>query len=177
MPWINSDGLRVKFGPEETEKARVTEIATNDNSRTIEIVVSAETLPAVADNSVIIDDSYIIYEGAVFESIRVVKSIDFAGTGTLDIGVIAADGGAEITDPNGLVEAITVAELNAGGEDVAGWVGVLLTDTTILAEKAFLTWEVNTAAITAGSASIYISYQIPKLQGGDSLVWDKAVED
>lgn len=174
MPWINEDGLRVKFGLEEAEKARVTEVADNANSRVIEIVVSAAELPTVAENSVLIDDSYVIYEGAVFESVRIVKSVDFVGTGaTLNIGLTDFDGGTAVQDVDALVTEATIAELNAGGEDVAGWVGVRLTAATPVAKKSVLTWEVNTAAITAGNASIYVSYQLPKIQEGDSLVWDK----
>lgn len=175
MAWVNDDGLNVKFGIEEGEKARVTEVSTAGGmSRVIEIVVDSDNLPAVAENSVAIDDSYVVPAGAVFESIRISKSVDFVGSGaTLNVGVTDADAGSTITDVDALVVAATIAELNAGGEDVAGWVGTLITDATPLTEAAILTWEVDTAAITAGNASIYISYQIPKIQDTDTLIWTK----
>jgi hypothetical protein len=176
MPWTNEDGLTIKFGIEETEKARVTEVSTAGGmQRVVEIVVNSGDLPLVAENSVVIDDSYVIPVGAVITGIRIVKHETFVGVGaTLNIGITDAfDGGTTLTDVDAVVVEATIAELNAGGENLAGWVGVTYTAATPLTEAVRLTWEVNTAEITAGEAMIYVSYQVPKDSDEDSLVWTK----
>lgn len=170
--WTNEDGLRVKFGPSETEKARVTEVAGGSDKRVIEIAVDAEHLPAVADNSVIIDDSYVIPKGVVFESVTITSSKAFtAGGGTLNVGITDRDGGSDVTDVDFFVAAATVAELNAGGTDDSGWIGSGPFGTP-LTEPVYLTWEVDTAAIVGGSATIRIEMSIPKTND-DTLVPSK----
>lgn len=172
MVWVNKDGLRVKFGIEEAEKARVTEVTGGSDTRVIEIVVDSNNLPAVADNSVIIDDSYVIPKGVVFQSVTITSSDAFtAGTGTLNIGLTDADGGSNILDVDALVVAATVAELNAGGTNDSGWAGAGLFSLP-LAEAAYLTWEVDTDPIVGGSATIRIEFSIPKTEA-DTLVWTK----
>lgn len=172
MVWVNKDGLRVKFGTEEAEAARVTEVTGGSDTRVIEIVVDSNSLPAVADNSVIIDDSYVVPKGVVFQSVTITSSDAFtAGTGVLNVGLVDADGGTDILDVDALVAAATVAELNAGGTNDSGWVGSGLFGLP-LAEPAYLTWEVDTAAIVGGSATIRIEFSIPKTET-DTLVWTK----
>jgi hypothetical protein len=176
MPWTNEDGLTIKFGIEEVEKARVTEVSTAGGmERIVEIVVTSDELPTVAENSVVIDDSYVIPAGAVFTGVRMAKSVTFVGSGaTLNIGITDAfDGGSTLTDVDALVVEATIAELNAGGKDVAGWIGTKVTDAAPLTEAVRLTWEVNTAAITDGKATFYVHYQVPKDPDTDSLVWTK----
>lgn len=178
MVWVNDDGLRVKFGIEEAEKALVTEITNGDYKRVIEIVVDPDRLPGTADNSVLIDDSYVIPAGAQFTSVEILTSDAFtAGTGTLNIGIVDADGGTNILDVDAFVVAATVAELNIGGVNLSGWVGDLVNDGTTagtvpLTEAGLLTWEVDTAAIVGGYATIRIAFSLPK-ESGDTLVWTK----
>lgn len=170
--WTNKDGLRVKFGPSETEKARVTEVTNGADKRVIEIAVDAEHLPAVADNSVIIDDSYVIPEGVVFESVTITVNDAFtAGAGTLNVGITDRDGGSDVTDVDHFVAAATVAELNAGGKDDSGWIGSGPFGEP-LAKPVYLTWEVDTAVIVGGSATIRIEMSIPKTNE-DTLVPSK----
>jgi hypothetical protein len=178
MVWTNADGLRVKFGVEEAEKALVTEITSGDYKRTIEILVDPARLPAVADNSVLIDDSYVIPAGAQFTSVEILTSDAFtAGTGILNVGITDADGGSALTDVDAFVVGATVAELNIGGVNLSGWIGDLVNDgttagTTPLSKAGLLTWEVDTAAIVGGYATIRIQFSLPKAHG-DTLVWTK----
>ena len=179
MVWVNKDGLRVKFGTEEAEQALVTEITNGDYKRVIEIVIDPDRLPAVADNSVLVDDSYVIPKGAQFTSVEILTSDAFdSGSGTLNIGITDADGGTTIQDVDAFVVAATVAELNIGGTNLTGWVGDLVNDgttagTTPLSEAGLLTWEVDTAAIVGGYATIRIAFSIPK-EFDDTLVWSKS---
>ena len=173
MVWINDDGLRVKFGNEEAEKARVTEVTGGSDTRVIEIVADSGALPAVADNSVIIDDSYVIPEGVVFQSVTITVDDAFtAGSGTLNVGLTDRDGGTNVQNVDAFIAAATVDELNAGGDSLAAWVGDGLYQTP-LAEAAYLTWEVDTAAIVGGSVTIRIEFSIPK-DSTDTLVWNKS---
>lgn len=176
--WTNNDGLRVRFGVDETVPAKVTEYRTHGPRRFVEILIDPLLLPTVAENSVILDDSYTLPEGAQIEDVDIFTSDDFtAGTGTLNIGIIKREADATITtDVDALVVAATVAELNTGGRNVAGWVGDRVANGPgaglRLENMVWLTWEVDTAAIVGGFATVRVYFSIPK-EEGDTLAWDK----
>jgi hypothetical protein len=163
MPiWTNDDGLTIKSGVEEAANTKVAEYNNYGGKHIIEIALKAADLPAVASNSVNISDSFKLPAGAQVDAVEIVTWTDFVGSGaTLNIGVTDADGGTTIQDVDGLVTEATIAELNAGGTNVAGWVGDDVG--TVYAEAVLLTWEVNTAAITAGNGVARIYYSVPNV--------------
>lgn len=176
--WTNADGLRVRFGLDEAVPAKVTEYRTHGPKRFVEILIDPSLLPTVAQNSVIIDDSYTLPIGAQIEDVQILASDDFtAGTGTLNIGIINRyPATPDITDVDALVVAATVAELNTGGTNTSGWIGVRAKNGggagLRLEAMAWLTWEVDTAAIVGGFATVRVYFSVPK-EEGDTLVWDK----
>ncbi len=174
MAYTNKDKLRFKFGVEEAEDALVAETRSDGQSRVVEVKLNWGDLPLVADNSVVVDYSYVFPVGAVFDSVEFIPYVDMDSAGdalTLNVGLTDADGGSTITDVDALVVDATQTELNAGGINVAGWVGTRVAGAP-LEEKALLTWEVNTAAATAGSGLLRVQFSMPH-PASDTLVWVK----
>lgn len=174
MSWTNDDGLLVKFGVEESVKGKVSESRNEGQSRVTEIRYSSENMPAVADNSVVIDYGYVLPKGAMIESVEIVPYEDVASTSsdiTLNVGIVDADGGTTILDVDALIVAATQTEINAGGVSASGWVGTRIYGTP-LEEAAYLTWEVDNHAATDGRGMIRILWSVPQ-PDGDTLVWSK----
>ena len=169
--WINDDGLVVRFGIEEAVQRNIGAYQSHGPRRFVEVIAQAGELPLAADSSTILNDQFAIPEGAYIEDVEIVTTTTFVGAdATFDLGVINQDrstGG----DPDGFVEAATLAELNAGGTNVAGWVGDLV-GTTLDAAK-LLVWNVSTANLTAGAATIRIHWSVPP-KSVDTLAWDKS---
>lgn len=168
--WINDDGLVVKFGATEAEDRNVGAYNVEGERNILEVILDFNEMPAVADGSVILNDHFQIPTGAHIEAVEIVDYVDFVGaTATVNVGTIDTDRTSN-ADVDGLVAAATIAELNAGGENTAGWVGAQV-GTTLTANK-LLTWEVDTAALTAGLATVRIKWSVPPVVG-DTLVWTK----
>jgi len=173
MPtWVNDDGLVINTGIAEAELGNVAGYRTNGRLRVTEIVLNWEDMPAVADGSTILNDKNTLPAGAVIETVRIVDPHDdFVGVGaTVNIGWIDADDRTSNADVDAFVVAATIAELNAGGENTAGWVGAGVG--TALTQAKLLTWEVDTAALTAGDTTVEIEWYMPKDES-DTLVYSK----
>lgn len=158
--WLNNDGLELKYGIDKTKADLVGEFRYDGPVRCLEIDLVAVRMPAVASNSVVIEDTNSLPKGAVIERIEIVKYTTFVGSGaTLNIGLIDTDRSSNAS-ANALVDAATIAELNAGGTNVAGWVGAGVNAAALTAPK-LITWEVDTAAITQGDGELRIYYSVP----------------
>ncbi len=173
MPYINKDGLAWNFGVEEAELGNVAGYTTDGPKRVTEVVIYWGDLPTVAQNSVIIDYNCKLPKGALITDVEILpQHEDFVGSGaTLNIGWVDADDRTSNVDVDAFVVEATIAELNAGGLNLAGWVGAAVQGAP-LTEAKLLTWEVNTAAITAGQTTVLISWMIPKGEA-DTLVYVK----
>ena len=156
----NNDGLVIKSGPEEAQRARVSEYRTNGPDRLLEIEVDFAQLPTVAAGSTIIDYNATIPAGA---EIITTTAFDSAGDAmTMNFGWTDQDLGSTLTDVDSLVVAATQTELNANsGINVAGWIGTGQSGGVALAEAVYLTWEVDTAAATAGYATVQVVWYMP----------------
>lgn len=164
MPtWTNDDGLTIKSGVTEADNAKVAEVNYYGGEHVVEIDFRYENLPAVASNSVNISDSFRIPAGVQINKVEIITYTDFDSSGdsmTLNVGVTDADGGTTIQDVDGLVVAATQTEINAGGTNVAGWIGDDVG--TVYSEDVLLTWEVDSQAATAGKGVIRIFYTVPQ---------------
>lgn len=161
MSWIN-DGLERKFGTERTAINPLGEYKFLGPQRIIAIDFSYTDLPAVASNSVIINDNLSLPKGAVVEKVEIFCPVDFDSSGdsmTLNVGWVDTDRTNGL-DVDALVVAATQAELITGGENVAGWVGAEVGGVPTTTVK-ILTWEVDSQAATAGKGSIRIFYSVP----------------
>ena len=172
--WINDDDLVVKFGTVEAEKRNVGAYNVDGNVHWVEVIVDFSELPAVASNSVILNDHFQLPAGAFIENVTIVTTTDFDAAGmdapTFSLGTIDTDRTSN-PDVDALVAAATETELNQGGANVAGWVGAAVG--ALLTSNKLLTWEVDTAAFTAGLAVVRINWHVPPVTG-DTLVWSKS---
>lgn len=174
MPiWVNNDGLVIKTGVAEAELANVAGYTTDGPLRMTEIVLNYEDMPAVDDGVTIINDNVKIPKGAVISEVKINKPLtafDSAADGMiLQIGTIDADRTSN-GDTAALVAAATQTELNAGGTNVAGWVGAGVNK--LLTSAKLLTWEQDTAVATDGLTTIEVYWFIPKTEA-ETLVYSK----
>lgn len=163
MSWINNDGLEVFFGTEQARENPIGEYRFDGPRHVVEIEVDYTRLPAVASNSVVIDDHYTLPQGALVEAVEIITDTAFDSAGdamTLNVGVIETDRTSN-ADVDYFVVAATQTELITGGTNVAGWVGTPVNSATPTAAPYLLTWEVDTAAATAGHGVIRIYYSVP----------------
>jgi len=161
----NNDGLVIRSGPEEAQRARVSEYRTDGHDRVLEIELDYAQMPAVATGSEIIDYNATVPAGAVIKSVEIISNTDFDSSGdasTVNIGWTDQDLGATLTDVNSLVIAATETELNANaGTNVAGWIGTGQSGGVALAEAVYLTWEVDVEALTAGYGTVRVIWYMP----------------
>ena len=174
MVWTNDDGLRVKFGLDKAVHRNIGAYTNFGPVHQLEILVDHSELPAVADGQVILNDAFAIPAGALIEDVEVMvptEAVDSAGDAlTFCLGGIDQDRSSN-ADTDGFIVDATQAELNAGGENTAGWVGAYVG--TTLSTSKLLTWEVNAAAATAGTFTIRIRWSVPP-KNEDTLAWSKS---
>jgi hypothetical protein len=174
--WINEDGLAINFGTDEAVKRNIGSYCQYGPVHWVEILMDFSELPLVADNSVILNDFFVLPDGAFIESVEIrvpETAFNSAADGELfNLGWIDTDRSSNV-DVDAFIVAATQTELNTGGTNVAGWVGVGVG--AVLATAKLLTWEVNVEQPTAGSTVIRIKWSFPpKNAASDSLVWSKA---
>ena len=177
MVWHNSDGLTVKFGTEEGTARNIGAYSMSGPVHWVEILVDHSELPLVAGGSTILNDNFKLPIGALVEEVEVrVPTEDFVGSGaTFNVGTIDADRSSN-ADVDYLVQEATIAELNAGGTNVAGMAGggFNAAPRVPLTTSKLLTWEVNSAEITAGKTVIRVKWSVNPVNAVDTLVWSKA---
>lgn len=173
--WVNDDGLAIDFGVDEGEKGNVAGFRTNGQLREVEVLLRFGDLPAVADGVVILSDKYALPAGAFIESVKLnIPSTTWdstSDTATWNLGTIDADDRTSNGVTGALIVDATQTEMNAGGTNVAGWVGSQVG--TVLSQAKLLTVEINTNAVTAGEATAIVSFRMPKTES-DTLVYAKS---
>ena len=163
MVWINNDGLRVKFGIEETVPARVTEITNGDYQRTVEVVIDADYLPDETVTAGITLDSYIFPKDAAIEEISVSPETETwasDGSATLQVRLVDPDG----TDPDNLGSAFSIANLNGQHSQTVG---------ALPGELKMINLVVGVDSFNTGKGTLRITFSIPK-EETDTLVWNKS---
>jgi hypothetical protein len=165
--WTNSDGLTVRLGDTEAVMAEASEVSTaGGQQRIIEInCLYGDNFPLDSEGSHTVNpaNNVKIPSGAVIEWVEIIPYVDVDSSGDgliLDVGITDADGGSTLTDVDALVDAATQAEINAGGRNIAGWVGGSVAGTA-LSESAYITWETTVADATAGHFAIRVAYVMP----------------
>lgn len=177
MTWLNEDDLMVKFGIEESTLRNIGAYCMYGPVHWVEILVDHSELPLNAESdTTILNDNFKIPAGAFIESVTVRvpdEAFDSSGDAlTFDLGLVNADRSLSDDDPDALIVAATQAELNAGGTNTAGWVGVAVG--TVLSEAKLLSWDTAGADATAGTTVIRIEWSVPPKNAEDTLVWSKA---
>lgn len=161
--WNDPDGLTRIYGADKAIPTTTGEFDTCGPVKVIEINFDYTNLPAVGSNSVLVDTGqrFRLPSGARVEKVEIRSSSDFDSTSddmTLNVGTIDLDGSSNAV-VDSLVVAATQTELNAGGENVAGWVGAAVGGAALTSSK-LLTWEVDAHAASAGTGVIRIYYSM-----------------
>lgn len=157
--WLNNDGLEVNFGKDQAPKQLIGEYRHDGPLHCAEIKFDYTDLPAVASNSVIIEDNWVLPKGSIVEKVEIFCDTDMDSSGddmTLNVGWINLDRTNGV-DVDAFVIAATQAELIAGGTNVSGWVGAEVGGNATTVPK-LLTWEVDTHDASAGSGVIRLYY-------------------
>lgn len=166
--WVNSDGLRVRFGTGEALVTRGGQLPNTSGEHIIEIELLASDLKAhddATDPTTIIDWNTRIPGGAFLKEAELTVITAFAGaSATLDIGLVDADD--QLTafsdlDDDGIDSAIAVTAIDAVG-DTIDCDGAKIGSTLAAQSGGYLvSAEAGTADFTAGEARLRITYFIP----------------
>jgi hypothetical protein len=174
MSWTNDDGLVIRFGEELAQHRNLGAYAGDGPVQWLEMLFKFgdDGFPLDADAASNVVNEYIaIPTGALIEEVEIVKpTTAFTGVNALlDVGVVDQLG-VGTADPDGLIVAATLTELNAGGKNVAGWVGAYVGAVTTF--PCLITVRVDADDYDAGECTIRIKYSIPP-KNEDTLAWAK----
>lgn len=160
-PWINNDGLEIRFGLEQAKLAEGGKVSAMSDVQELIIDILGVDVPTT---DAPIEKHVGIPQGAFVESAILYVTTTFVGaTATLDVGTMedVGDGTYVIEDVNGLIAAEVVANLTAGAVITGG--GALIgaqTGTETGAYPHVISYGWNTAAFTAGAGQLVIKYRV-----------------
>lgn len=161
-PFINADGLELRFGNEQAKVAEGGKISTRSDEQELVINIVGVDVPTV---DAPVEKHVGLPQGAYLVSADLVVTTAFTsgGSATLDLGLMIDDGDGTYStfDDDGIDAAIAVAALTA--DAVIATNGALIG--TVLATQASVRPYVvssgfNTAAFTAGEANLHIKYRV-----------------
>lgn len=157
MPWINSDGLAVKFGLEEAQPGRAGEYLTTGPQQMIELVINPMT--ALTTTAVVQENNVVIPRGARIEKVELITQTACTGGTSLSVGVVDTDYTSNPAD-GGLINAALLATHDLAGETTVMTVGStasgVLIGSTLTSNKVITAKSVGT--YTAGAVRVRIYY-------------------
>lgn len=170
-PWVNADGLAVKFPDLEVVQGVGGEICVEQSPKLLEFDLDWEmfttdisTAPDSATEVKIVDYNLVIPNGALIEQIEIVTTEAWTSGGslTLNIGGVARSDYTTINDEDGFVDDLALASFNALNEKyviILGTTGAgaYLTAAPTVDIVPCVRW--GTAAPTAGTSKIRIFYR------------------
>lgn len=164
MTWVNADGLTVRFGLEQAEVAKAGVVRTAGEDQELVVLIKGVDVPS-ADAPISIYTG--IPQNAVILTAELYVTTAFAGVNaTLDIGIWSDDGDGTYTvvDDDGLFAALATTSMDTlnGADDYQVGAGALIgiRPTAVAGARDFLvSYGYNTAAFTAGEATLVISYR------------------
>jgi hypothetical protein len=165
--WSNPDGLTVYFGKRYTENSIAHSNPPSNGVKVVEVYVRGEDIAAsVADAATLAADprAVTIPAGSVITSAVFVVSETFAsgGAATLDIGLTSLAG--VVADMNGIDAAVAIAALDAGDRVACDGALVNAATSAALAASYKIVFGYGTAAYTAGSGRLVLTYIEPPVQ-------------
>lgn len=149
--WLNEDGLNVKFGNARSEVKPSGVTAAEEKVLTYKLADATtigDTDTAPSDGH----DGFIPAGAHIKDAVLLVKDAFAGATAVLDIGTKQADG-TTIAD-DGIDAAIAVGALTANTSIISD--GALI-GTTVTVDS-YITFTYDTAAFTAGSATLVLKY-------------------
>lgn len=176
QPWVNADGLAVKFPKLELEQGKGGEICSHYSPKVLAVDIDYTTLttnvsaaPDSATEVVILDYNLYLPAGAVIEKIEVFAATAWTSAGDgfkLNVGTVRKTDMTTIVDADGLIDSLAETAMDTPNtlvridhESNATYAGALLDDATQIATYDVVLcawWE--TEAPTAGTAKIRIFY-------------------
>lgn len=164
MTWVNSDGLTVRFGNEQAAVAKTGRVSTAGEDQQLVVLINGVDVPT-ADAPISIYSG--IPQNAIILSAELYVTTAFVGAGaTLDVGLWSDDGDGTYTvvDDDGLIAALATTSMDTlnGADDYQTGGGALvgLRPTAVTGGRDFLvSYGYNTAAFTAGVATLVIKYR------------------
>lgn len=151
--WTNQDGLVVGFGQRGAEVNSGAKVSLGGKRQQVVLKISGADVPD-SDVASQLVNAVEIPADALLESATLFVTTAFAGaTATLDIGIYNASTGAAVDD-DGIDSAVAVATLVDNAVVVCD--GALLG--TVLAQRSKVGVSYDTAAFTAGEATLVVEY-------------------
>lgn len=156
--WVNNDGLNVGFGTRDVTATGSGKLGLASGP---EEKIVAEVNGADLADTLAVTDDFIVYgtpipNGALITSAELIVETAFVGaTATLDLGLYNSAGAA--VDADGIDAAIAVTAIDALNDTIAcdgADIGTLVATTG----GVYVGASYNTAAFTAGKASLVVSY-------------------
>src|SRR4051812_5367664 len=96
-PWINSDGLQVRFGTFEGLAGRAGDYRTNTGIKLLEFAVNLVDITSATAGANILDYNSVLDKGALIEKVEVETTVAVTGTNaTLNFGLARSDTTTEI---------------------------------------------------------------------------------
>lgn len=155
--WENKDGLFVGFGTRRSESNSAPQTSTAGVYQEFRMAIKGTELNDVA-TAAEVENGAVIPAGAflVSASLYVNTAFTSEGVAVLDLGLLNATTGA-ITDDDGIDAAVALAALEAG--DVVACDGALIGTQLAAPNKVIASYD--TAAYTAGEATLVVRYAVP----------------
>jgi len=163
MPWINSDGLVVKIGPEEATIGKGGEYEFDGPQRQVEFTLNFGDFGS-ADAAV--EYNVTIPKGAFIERVQleVFTALTSGGAATVNVGGVRTSDAVTLDATGGFVNALAITALNTAGkfvELINGSTGAGTYIGTTLVNNVYLSTKWGTAALTAGKLGVRIWYSFP----------------
>lgn len=162
--WINSDGLRVRFGVEEAWVTRGGEVS--PNGELLQIIFKVPLTSAATGSALIPRTQGIVFPAGLRideVEIRTDTAATSGGSAALNIGLNRLDTTTAI-DADGLAAAVALATHDAAGEKNVlrvGSTGAGALIGTTLANPGVLVFDYDTAAYTAGELTVTVRGYMP----------------
>jgi len=164
--WVNNDGLEVRFGSEKATLRLGGKLSVYGAMKEIRIKILGASIPAAdapIDKKVTIPSNS--YLDAVTSQVFVDTVFASGGSATLDIGLMNDDGDGTYStlDDNGIDAAIAVGTLALDYDTVlnGAQMGTSPVNSTTATLPLVPSYGYNTAAFTAGAATVVLRYRPP----------------
>jgi|SRR5690606_11774599 len=161
MPWLNNDGLTIKYGLEQAEQAKGGKVNAGDGiKQKLELDIIGTDIPST---DAPIEKRIGIPQGATITGawLLVTTAFTSGGSATLDVGLMAdnGDGTYSTEDDDGIFSAVAVASLTDGAQvAMNGAYGSAQVGTETHGRDYVVSYGYGTAAFTAGVAKLVIEY-------------------
>lgn len=163
QPWLNSDGLIVKFGASEADQGRAGEYRQTGPYHLTECVIPDMT--KLTTSNVILDDMTVIPNGAIIDKVEVLTEVAVTGSSAvMNVGLMYDEDRTTLISATALVAAIPTTQMSAAADLVTSTAGSTYAGASIgatLTKNGLFCANYATAAFTAGKVFIRVYWRMP----------------